>query len=121
MPKCTLCITDERAPKSRWCRDCKARYMREWRKSHPLSEAARVRANCRSYTHVLVARGHLTKGPCEICGVPEVEAHHDDYSKPRLVRWLCVAHHRDHHKQAVPHGSVEISAQAKQDAQESAP
>ena len=34
---------------------------------------------------------------CEICGNPKVDAHHDDYSRPRDVRWLCRAHHRQHH------------------------
>lgn len=115
--KCTLCETDERAPKSRWCRDCKARYMREWRKTHPLTGDARRRANCRSYTHVLIARGHLVKGPCEVCGDPDVEAHHDDYSKPRAVRWLCVVHHRSHHKLLVPHVPFEISTQVQQNEQ----
>ena len=32
--------------------------------------------------------------PCEICGDIKSEAHHDDYSKPDKVRWLCRIHHR---------------------------
>jgi hypothetical protein len=87
--------------------------MREWRKTHPLVGDARRRANCRSYTHVLVARGHLTKGPCEVCGISDVEAHHDDYSDPRRVRWLCVAHHRGVHQQPVPYVPAEISPQTQ--------
>ena len=38
--------------------------------------------------------GRLTKEPCEVCGSPIVEKHHDDYSKPLEVRWLCRKHHR---------------------------
>lgn len=43
--------------------------------------------------------GHLLKQPCEVCGHPVVQAHHDDYSKPLDVRWLCVQHHNEHHIQ----------------------
>jgi hypothetical protein len=41
--------------------------------------------------------GRLVKKPCEVCG-DEAEGHHDDYSKPLEVRWLCDPHHKDHHK-----------------------
>ncbi len=55
----------------------------------------RVRALTRSY----IKSGRLTKLPCEICKVVEnVEAHHDDYTKPLDIRWLCRKHHREHHK-----------------------
>lgn len=46
--------------------------------------------------------GRIVRQPCEACGVEHptarVEAHHDDYSKPLDVRWLCSQHHADHHR-----------------------
>ena len=40
----------------------------------------------------------LFKEPCEICGdTKNIHAHHDDYSKPLNVRWLCAAHHSQWH------------------------
>jgi hypothetical protein len=46
-----------------------------------------------------VRDGHLRPGKCEVCGSFRVQAHHDDYSKPLDVRWLCFAHHREVHGQ----------------------
>jgi len=36
--------------------------------------------------------------PCEQCGHWKVEKHHDDYSKPREVRFLCKKHHDHQHR-----------------------
>jgi len=41
--------------------------------------------------------GRLIRKPCEVCGKTKVDAHHDDYSKPLEVRWLCRRHHADVH------------------------
>ena len=43
--------------------------------------------------------GTLAKSPCEVCGAINVDGHHDDYSKPLDVRWLCRTHHNEHHAQ----------------------
>lgn len=42
--------------------------------------------------------GKLVRQPCEVCGSENSHAHHDDYSKPLDVRWLCSKHHAEHHK-----------------------
>ena len=41
--------------------------------------------------------GALKRGDCEVCGKPEGQAHHDDYSKPLDVRWFCTKHHGQAH------------------------
>lgn len=43
--------------------------------------------------------GKLIRKPCEICGDPNSQAHHEDYSQPLAVRWLCFTHHRQAHGQ----------------------
>jgi len=43
--------------------------------------------------------GSLRKHPCEDCGTTvNVMAHHEDYSKPLLVRWLCGVCHKIIHR-----------------------
>ena len=44
-----------------------------------------------------IARGKLLRGNCEICGSAMAHAHHDDYARPLIVRWLCKAHHEQLH------------------------
>lgn len=41
--------------------------------------------------------GRLVPLSCEQCGDPDAQAHHDDYSKPLDVRWLCRTHHNHAH------------------------
>ncbi|MFY2608276.1 hypothetical protein [Achromobacter ruhlandii] len=54
-----------------------------------------------------IRAGSLVRQPCEVCagnptasdGRSLVHAHHEDYSKPLQVRWLCQrCHHREHHQ-----------------------
>tara|TARA_R110000824_G_C15208330_1_gene676350 strand:- start:1168 stop:1614 length:447 start_codon:yes stop_codon:yes gene_type:complete len=61
----------------------------------------KVRARTMVSRHLRL--GNMTRGKCEVgaeCS-GRIEAHHDDYSKPLDVRWLCFRHHREHHGQAV--------------------
>ncbi len=39
----------------------------------------------------------LHRRPCAKCGNLSVEAHHEDYSKPLEVVWLCKKHHMERH------------------------
>lgn len=46
-----------------------------------------------------IKNGSLIRLPCERCGKIETHAHHDDYSKPDEIQWLCSLHHRERHKE----------------------
>ncbi len=50
-----------------------------------------------------LAKGTLTRRPCEECGAVS-QAHHDSYYPERWldVRWLCAAHHRQWHARNEP-------------------
>ena len=41
-----------------------------------------------------VRDGKLLRLPCVECGEPKSEGHHEDYSKPLDVVWLCNKHHK---------------------------
>lgn len=48
-----------------------------------------------------IRSGRLVRQPCEQCG-QKAQAHHDDYSKPLDVRWLCTTHHAEWHRHNTP-------------------
>lgn len=52
--------------------------------------------------HIMVSNairdGKLTRQSCEVCGDKSTHAHHDDYSRPLEVRWLCPQCHSDEHR-----------------------
>lgn len=72
--------------------------MREWRLTHPLTPAQRFKDNARSKAAYAVKMGRIKREPCETCGDPKSQMHHDDYDKPLEVRWLCTPCHREHHR-----------------------
>lgn len=65
---------------------------RRYRERHP------EKYNAHSMVAAALESGTLKKQPCEACGASRASAHHDDYSKPLDVRWLCAKHHADHHR-----------------------
>jgi hypothetical protein len=58
-----------------------------------------IEQRLKAISAVALARYHgtLIPQPCEVCGATKVHAHHDDYSRPLDVRWLCPLRHRHQH------------------------
>jgi len=94
---CANCQVAQKRKSHRYCDKCHNAYMREWRKTHPVSEEQRIKGIVRNKTKMRIQRGLLIPYPCEICDSLKVEAHHDDYRKPYCVRWLCREHHLEYH------------------------
>lgn len=62
-------------------------------------EANKYKKNARERLRNAIITGKITIKPCEICGeTRNVQAHHEDYSKPLDVIWLCTKHHAWIHK-----------------------
>lgn len=93
---CSRCGQPHTRTGQRYCRDCHAAYMREWRKTHPLTEVAREKDMVRSIAGTYKRRGVLVPQPCA-CGSSDVEMHHPDYDRPLLVVWMCRPCHLNYH------------------------
>jgi hypothetical protein len=66
-------------------------HKKSWAERNPEKRAAQI------VVGNALRDGRLVRGLCERaaeggCG-KRIEAHHDDYSKPLKVRWLCSVHH----------------------------
>jgi hypothetical protein len=60
---------------------------KEWRHNNP--------EKAKAHSLVLIAKrqGILHPAVCEICGKAGAHGHHEDYSKPLVLTWLCPLHH----------------------------
>jgi ribosomal protein S27AE len=110
--KCKVCTKRDVAARYEGKRDVvrayeRKRFQRAGRKADEKRYlAARRRAHPGKYRALTavgnaVRDGRLLRQPCEKCGDPKVQAHHDDYRRPLAVRWLCFRCHRGHHGQRV--------------------
>jgi hypothetical protein len=99
---CTRCQRRPPAPGHTRCRPCKNR---TWQAARPtygeLPEWQRKREIARAYARAYQRLGKLKPKPCEVRGCNQKpEKHHEDYSKPLQVRWLCRRHHMAEHERA---------------------
>lgn len=56
-----------------------------------------VKIKARAKLKHLVRVGKLERGDCQKCGQSNAEAHHNDYSRPLDVLWLCHGCHMQEH------------------------
>lgn len=71
---------------------------------------AKNREKVRAHQAVYAAsiRGLIIRQPCVVCGCNRSQAHHDDYSRPLDVTWLCQLHHKALHA-ALKNGGNTVS------------
>ena len=61
-------------------------------------EKNRDKARAHSIFHAGIRHGSVCIEPCLVCGEFNAYAHHDDYSKPLVVSWVCPTHHTELHE-----------------------
>lgn len=77
--------------------------------SRYMDQAPEVRA---AYNAVSEAKRKrlLKKQPCERCGtMKKLHAHHEDYSKPLEITWLCASHHKARHREIIIEAGLSAS------------
>jgi hypothetical protein len=68
-------------------------FSHEWRAKNPEKYIAHYTAGN------AIRTGHITPMPCRDCGSSEhIHAHHEDYSEPLEITWLCRTCHGKHHR-----------------------
>ena len=65
-----------------------------WRAKNPEKRSAHAQVS------QALRAGVLRKTPCVVCGDVRVHGHHEDYTKPLDVIWLCSACHGRAHRRA---------------------
>ena len=128
------CFYADRSKKSgftAYCKDCMRELKKASRRANPEQYAAKLKRFRDKYpgihrakairqietkpkavyavavTRNEVKRGRLKRQPCQTCGRPYAHAHHDDYDRPLVVRWLCPAHHAEWHAANGPGANIE--------------
>ena len=81
-------------------------YQRRKRAENPGYKTLEYRRYCKNNPEKVKAhgkvsyalrKGTLKKEPCADCGEEKVHGHHEDYSLPLIVKWLCPVHHKAIH------------------------
>ena len=58
---------------------------------------AYLRARSRSITRQAIKQGLIKRARCQDCGSKDSMAHHPDYLKPLVIKWLCKSCHAKEH------------------------
>ncbi len=108
-PLDVFCVDNSRKDgRQNYCKECK----QAWERSNSARRAEEKRVYKERYPERVKARmtvfnriasGKLIPQPCESCGLgvteTSIQAHHEDYTKPLEVNWLCMDCHT--HKRKV--------------------
>ena len=99
--KCKICTRADENKRRRdniekWREHDRLRYKNDLARRAYVSEACKkhrakypIKYKARQAVGHALRNGTLIKKPCYLCGNEKSQAHHDDYSKPLEVVWVC--------------------------------
>lgn len=71
----------------------------EWERKRLYSRRDKLKKTVRAITRRAITGGLILPKPCERCGNEDVQAHHEDYTKPLEIVWLCKLCHGQRHRE----------------------
>lgn len=93
---CAICKTDWIHKRSCDCVKL-VQEERQRKKLEKLDSDFFIKEAARRKTNRAIKAGILMRQPCIICLDEKVDAHHEDYTKPLDVVWICRLHHMQYH------------------------
>lgn len=89
------------------CLHCASLRRQRWKETHKQAGSRSAKWNAENpekrqahkAVEVAIRARALLRACCERCGSLNSQAHHDDYSKPLEVMWLCPKHHGERHRE----------------------
>jgi hypothetical protein len=111
--QCKTCKAETQREYRRREPEARRERQRQWRARHVEREREKARARQKAHREKTAARDALRYAVkcgllvrpdvCERCrgSFYYVEAHHEDYSKPLDVQWLCRSCHSNHHLELI--------------------
>lgn len=103
---CKRCHQDHWASPNKLSFQTRASCMKEWKRKNRdkyreimarWKEKSKEKISAHQKIYRELRMGRISKEPCVDCGSMNVHAHHEDYSKPMSVIWLCAKHHKQRH------------------------
>lgn len=72
----------------------------EYKRRYVKSEKFRQKRKCHEIVNNAIRDGRLFVGPCQKCyNTHDIDAHHEDYTKPLAITWLCKKCHGERHRE----------------------
>ena len=120
--RCTQCrneFTQTVRSNNYLCKECRSKYQKKWTAKRRALGIRRIRKcpkkdgyfmkyfrrpenvhklKCKNTFQNAKNNGYIKPEPCAICFAEKTEAHHEDYTKPFHIIWLCLKCHKDIHR-----------------------